>query len=332
MGKAKQLSLLEKTKIDTLLNENYSANEILDRIGGGRSLSTIYYYLNKSGTIRRKRNGQKRKLSTRADTHIARLASNSNLTSMQIKANLQLEVSKSTILRSLRRCEHIRSTKKRKTFLISKANILKRLEFSRLHQTWVDEWNKVLFSDEKRFSLDGPDCYSYYWHDLRKEKLISEKSQSGSSGVMVWAGFGSQGKTDLVYCTGKMNSVNYQNVLEHHMIDALARCGGPNCIFQHDNAPIHSSKSTKEFLLHHNVVTMTWPANSPDLNPQEEVWSAMARIVYANNRSFTTIPALKMAINAAWEEISLPFLNNLLNSLPNRMYEVILNHGHHTHY
>jgi transposase len=116
------------------------------------------------------------------------------------------------------------------------------------------------------------------------------------------------------------------------MIDALARYGGLNCIFRHDNAAMHSSKSTKKYLLHNNVVTMTWPANSPDLNPLEKVWLAMARIVYAYNRSFTTIATLKIAINAAWEEISIPLLSNLLNSMPDRMYEVILNQGGHTHY
>jgi IS30 family transposase len=88
MGKDKQLSVGERTKIDTLLNENYSAKEILYRIGSGRSLSTIYHYLNKSGTVRTKRNGKEIKLSTIVDAHIALEASYSNLTSMQIKISL----------------------------------------------------------------------------------------------------------------------------------------------------------------------------------------------------------------------------------------------------
>ena len=37
--------------------------------------------------------------------------------------------------------------------------------------TWKSEWQKVVWTDGKKCNLDGPDGFSYYWHDLRKEPL-----------------------------------------------------------------------------------------------------------------------------------------------------------------
>ncbi len=43
-------------------------------------------------------------------------------------------------------------------------------------------------------------------------------------------------------------------------------------IFQQDLAPAHTGKSTKIGLNDHGVGVLDWPANSPDLNPTDNLW------------------------------------------------------------
>jgi hypothetical protein len=47
------------------------------------------------------------------------------------------------------------------------------------------DWASVIFSDEKKFNLDGPDGLKYYWHDLREENESFFSRQNGGGSRMV---------------------------------------------------------------------------------------------------------------------------------------------------
>ncbi|ETW02792.1 hypothetical protein H310_05281 [Aphanomyces invadans] len=45
---------------------------------------------------------------------------------------------------------------------------------------------EIIWSDEKKFNLDGPDGFQYYWEDLRKEPASFFTRANNGGGVMVW--------------------------------------------------------------------------------------------------------------------------------------------------
>ena len=48
-----------------------------------------------------------------------------------------------------------------------------RAEWTEAMLSIIDDWDNIIFSDEKKFNLDEPDGHQfYYWHDLRLEKEI----------------------------------------------------------------------------------------------------------------------------------------------------------------
>ncbi len=77
--------------------------------------------------------------------------------------------------------------------------------------------------------------------------------------------------------------------------------GDADFIFQQDLAPAHTAKGTKSWFNDHCVTV--WPANSPDLNPTENLWG----IVKSKMRDTRPNNAddLKAAIKANWASLHL---------------------------
>jgi transposase len=329
MPRGKGLSDVEKGQIDVLYQDGKSQREIAKRIGN-RSRNAVYNYIHSANKPNIEQRGRKRKLSDRDERSVVRCASNQSLSCREIAVECGLAVNRMTIDRTLQRND-LKYAKLQRKPRLTKAHKAARSAFANDYQTWRKEWENVIWSDEKRFNLDGPDGWCHYWHDLRKEPVILAKERQGG-GVMIWAGFGPKGKTDVCFCQGSMTSKTYQNTLRTTLIPVAEQICGENYLFQQDNAPIHVSESTMEFFESNKIQLFPIPPKSPDLNPIENVWGLLARRVYWGGNQYNNLNELKNAIISAWNSITVAELQPFIESMPNRIFELIANHGSSTRF
>jgi uncharacterized protein (DUF2267 family) len=149
---------------------------------------------------------------------------------------------------------------------------------------------------------------------------------------MFWGCITSKGVGRLSICSGMMNQTKYVETLNTKLLRTIRDVFPTgNFIFQNDNVPCHHAKTVKKWIRDSGVPTLDWPAQSPDLNPIENLWSRMAKIVSV--RKATTKRTLIEAVIQAWHHVvTVEELENLYNSLPRRCSLVVESKGWPTKY
>ncbi|GFV86101.1 transposable element Tcb2 transposase [Trichonephila clavipes] len=157
-----------------------------------------------------------------------------------------------------------------------------RLQWCREHKNWTtDQWSRVLFTDESRFSTRSDSQRVLIWREIGTRLYtsnIKERHHYGGSGVLVWGGIMLNGRTELhIFDRGSVIGDRYcEEVLLPH-VRLFRGAIGPDFIFMDDNARPHRTLAVEELLESEDITRMDLPAYSPDLNPIEHVWDALGR-------------------------------------------------------
>ncbi len=202
--------------------------------------------------------------------------------------------------------------------------------------TWAvekkNQWSKVLFSDESNLHFIWKSRTQSLEEEWRgTESMCLKSSVKFPQSVMIWAAMSSAGVGPLCFLKSTVNAAIYQEILEHFMLPSADKLyGDADFIFQQDLAPAHTAKGTKSWFNDHGVTVLDWPANSPDLNPIENLWGIVKRKMRDTRPN--NADELKAAIKETWASTPPQQCHKLITSMPCWIEAVIKAKGAPTKY
>jgi hypothetical protein len=162
---------------------------------------------------------------------------------------------------------------------------------------------------------------------------LAPSFKSGRQSVMMWGCFQGNKLGPLVLCPeGKMKANQYCDVLENHLLPFWNRLD-QGSLFMQDGAPTHKANLTKKWLEDNKISSMDWPAQSPDLNPIENIWQQLKSALEKRVPQVKTKAELLIALQEEWAKLGEKnTLDKLIKSMPKHVRLVIHSNGMPTKY
>ena len=354
------LSDSEIMRILTLDHMELSARTIADQVGRApstvsRILRTYDYKTFESRSLTRIR---KRKTTIHQDRILLRSAKANDDKAFRDIINISgLKVSRITLHHRLKEVGLFSRIWRRKPFL-KPSHKAARLRWAKKHANWtVEDWMKMIWSDESSIVLG---------RKSRRRRCIRKNGQaylrrhcdgtvkSGRVSIMVWACFSNGKLGPLLVCeTGGVNADAYLQILSEGLATFINELLTPDegsdtirvatddaFLFMHDNAPCHTAKKVQQYLKNQRVPIMKWPAQSPDLNPIENLWvdfkerfhkAFLQSGLQVSTREDVT-ERCKELLKQVWRDQGADLIMKLVESMPRRVAAVIAAKGDITKY
>ncbi|GFX21801.1 transposable element Tcb2 transposase [Trichonephila clavipes] len=220
---------------------------------------------------------------------------------------------------------------------LTPAHRRRRSLWCREHRNWRDnEWGRVLFTDESRFSLSSDSHRILIWRERGSRNHpsnIIERDRYGGRGVLVWGGIMLCSRTDLhILDAGSVNGTRYCNEILLPYVRLFRGAMGLQFLFMDDNAPCHRTVAAEQLLESEDIERMDWPARSPDLNPIEHVWDFLGRRLAARTLPPVTIRELRLALQDKWAAMPQHVIDTLILSMGRRCETCLAVRGGHIPY
>jgi len=325
------LTTEEKGRIVGMRNAGLKGSEIARKLG--HPASTVYTVLanyDKRGTVEpRKSSGRPPKLSDRDRRHLNQLVNKNRKAPLaEITNMLDANVSARTVVRAVHELGYRARVAAIKPFL-NPSHIAKRLEFALSHQHWtVEEWKRVIWTDESSFQIGQNSRRTIVWRrksEKYNSNCLAPSFKSGRTSIMVWGAFVGHTRLPLVFMPpNERDAASFvKNVYDIALGPFLNnQKNATSLVLMEDGAPVHKSKIANAWKESKSLTWLNWPANSPDLNPIENVWHMIKDVVQQNRRPKSK-KEMELAVEAEWNAISDEKLMSLVATMPARIDAVI---------
>ncbi|OQR88933.1 hypothetical protein ACHHYP_06555 [Achlya hypogyna] len=127
--------------------------------------------------------GQPPKLTPLATRRIFREASKGQASAHKLVIDLDLPVSARRVQQLLHEHPEFVYKKRLGAPKLSERHITARLQWARDQVISRRDWSDAVFSDKKKFNLDGPDGWQFYWHHLQHDEQLYSRRQNGGGGM-----------------------------------------------------------------------------------------------------------------------------------------------------
>ena len=187
----------------------------------------------------------------------------------------------------------------------------------------------MIWTDESSFENDENSAVVKVWrlpNEKYLEGCLAPSFKSGRSTLMVWGAIRSGDKSDLHFLgdeerrePGFVSSIYEGPLTRFYGLEQ-------GLVLMEDRAPVHRSKIAKEWKTEKGLEVLDWPAQSPDLNPIENLWMIMKRRVQAQASKqgrFKNMDDHKACLQKIWDELQSKDWDRLIASMPQRFRLVI---------
>ena len=212
--------------------------------------------------------------------------------------------------------------------LIRHQNKVKRLQWAQdnLHENFED----VIWSDETTVQLENHRRFCYRKDGERPRPKPRPKHPIK---VHVWAGISKKGPTPVCVFEGIMAAPLFIEILQRTLVPFLSTKFSPPSThrFMQDNDPKHTSRAAQAFYAQSGINWWRTPAESPDLNPIENLWHELKEYIRREAKP-TTKQELVDGINTFWTTVDENKCHHYINHLKKVIPRVIEKQGDATGY